>query len=138
MDHHVSGWDARLMKRPGDEAILTVSGECKLPATFRAVLEVAERQEEDPSQLLLLLVITLPSGLPPTAMENRATLNITLKMPTEETYTSVKIADINADPETEEQTVWVVPVKLIDWSNTPARKKSDRWKGATTGSQQRL
>jgi hypothetical protein len=138
MDHHVSGWDARLMKRPGDEAILTVSGECKLPATYRAVLEVAERQEEDPSQLLLLLVITNPSGLPPTNMENRATLNIALKMPTEETYTSVKIADINADPETEEQTVWVVPVKLIDWSNTPARKKSDRWKGATTGSQQRL
>lgn len=138
MDHHVSGWDARLMKRPGDEAILTVSGECKLPATYRAVLEVPERQEEDPSQLLLLLVITNPSGLPPTNMENRATLNISLKMPTEETYTSLKIADINADPETEEETVWVVPVKLIDWGNTPSPKRSDRWKGATTGSQQRL
>ena len=138
MDHRVSGWDARLMKRPGDEAILTVTGECKLPATYRADLEVAERQGEDPSQLVLLLIITLPSGLPPTAVEGRGTLNISLKMPTEEVYSSVKIADINADPETEEATVWNVPVKVIDWSNTPTRKKGDRWKGATTGSQQRL
>jgi hypothetical protein len=137
MDHHVSGWDARLMKRPGDEAILTVTGECKLPATFRAVLEVAERQGEDPSQLVLLLIISIPSGLPPTAVEARGTLNISLKMPTEKIYNSVKIADINADPETEEATVWNVPVKVIDWSNSPAPKRSDRWKGATTGSQQR-
>jgi hypothetical protein len=137
MDHRVSGWDARLMKRPGDEAILTVTGECKLPATYRADLEVAERQGEDPSQLVLLLIITLPSGLPPTAVEGRGNLNISLKMPTEKIYSSVKIADINADPETEEATVWNVPVKVIDWSNTPTRKKGDRWKGATTGSQQR-
>ena len=137
MDHHVSGWDARLMKRPGDEAILSVTGECKMPAIYRAVLEVAERQTEDPDQLLLLLIISLPSGKPPTKMETLGTLNISLKMPTEKVYKSVKIADINADPETEEPTVWNVPVKVIDWSNTPTRKRSDRWKGATTGSQQR-
>lgn len=137
MDHRVTGWDARLMKRPGDEAILTVTGECKLPATYRAVLEVAERQTEDPDQLVLLLIITLPSGSTSTAVEGRGNLNISLKMPTEKIYKSVKIADINADPETEEATVWNVPVKVIDWANTPTRKKSDRWKGATTGSQQR-
>ena len=137
MDHHVTGWDARLMKRPGDEAILTVTGQCKLPATFRAVLEMAEPQE-NPDQLLLLLIITIPSGLPPTAVEGRGNLNISFKMPTEEIYSSVKIADINADSETEQATVWNVPVKVIDWSNTPTRKRGDKWKGATTGSQQRL
>lgn len=132
MDHQVSGWDARHVRRPGEQAVLSVAGLCNLPAIFRAVLTVSEHQGEDPEQLCLDLNINVPSGKPPTAVENKCTLNIAFKMPTEQTYSSLFITDIQADPDTTEDTVWTVPVKLINWGTVAQAAPSKRWKGEAT------
>lgn len=129
MDHHVSGWDSRHIRRPGEAAVLSVIGQCELPAIFRAVLEVAETQGEDPTQLALNLNINVPSGKPPTAVENKCTLNIAFKMPTEQTINTLVITDLNADPDSAEEKVWTVPVKIINWATTAAAAKSKRWTG---------
>jgi hypothetical protein len=134
MDHKVSNWDARHIRRPGQEPVLSVTGECRLPATYRMVLNVHEPQGEDPSQLVLDLIIENPSGKPSTTVEGLANMNIAFKMPTEETYSSVLISDINADAGTEDETVWTVPVKLIDWGTTAAPNDSKRWKNKAVAS----
>ena len=132
MDHNVSELRARHMRRPGQEAILEVTGECKLPATYRAVLNVADQQGDDPSQLVLDLIINDPSNLPATGVENRATLNISFKMKTDTDYSTVKITDLLADPDTTDPTEWVLPVRQINWDTTPQPAKSRRWKGEAT------
>ncbi|MGQ0678091.1 MAG: hypothetical protein ACT4OM_00265 [Actinomycetota bacterium] len=129
MDHHVSGWQARHMRRPGQPAILSVTGQCQLPAIYRAVLKVSEDQGEDPSKLILELMIHVPSGKPPTLQENKATLNIELKLPLEQEYQSAVIIDIYADEESSEPTVWEIPIKVIDWGTVSGPGESKRWKG---------
>lgn len=129
MDHHVSGWNARHIRRPGEPAVLSVTGECTLPAIYRAVLTVSEKQGDDASQLHLDLNINIPSGRPPTAVENRCTLNIIFKLPTEQQCSSLLITDVHADADTTEDSVWTVPVKLINWGTVAKAPESQRWKG---------
>lgn len=129
MDHQVSGWDSRHIRRPGDVAVLSVIGQCNLPAIFRAVLEVSEKQGNDPTQLCLDLIIHVPSGKPPTAVENKCTLNIAFKLPTEQTINTLLITDVNADPDSDEEKVWTVPVKIINWGTVATAAKSKRWTG---------
>ena len=53
-------WDVRHDRRPEKPHILTVTGQCVLPTTYRVVLQEHEPQD-DPKVLLLDLVVTLPS-----------------------------------------------------------------------------
>lgn len=129
MEHNVSGLSARHHRRPGQEPVLEVTGECKLPATYRAVLRMAEDQGDDPSQLVLDLFVNDPSGLPASGVENRATLNISFKLKTDAEYATVKITDIHGDADSEDPTEWVLPVKQIDWGTTAPAAESKRWKG---------
>ncbi len=132
MDHHVGEWKARHMRRPNQEPVLEITGESKMPATYRAVLKPAKEQGEDPSQLVLDLIINDPSGSPAAGMETWGTLFISYKQLTDEPYDTVKIVDVHADPDTTEDTVWVLKVKQINWGTTPPAAESTRWKGEAT------
>lgn len=118
-------WKARHERRPGQPAVLMVTGECKIPATYRAVLKQSEQQGEDPTQLVLDLVVTLPSGLGNLESEKRATLNVSFKLPTENEYKTVRIIDVNS----QEGESWEIPVRVLEMANTPKAPKSRRWEG---------
>ncbi|HVL51554.1 MAG TPA: hypothetical protein VM754_08660 [Actinomycetota bacterium] len=102
---------AKWEKRPDKPGILTVAGECSLAAVYRVDLVRHDPPGENPEQLVLDLVINLPSGLPPTAVEGRATLNFSYKEQTDEPYTSVLIIDANSEEEPKDQ--WEVPVRIL-------------------------
>jgi hypothetical protein len=123
------------MRRPDQEAVLEITGESRIAATYRADLKPAEDQGDDPSQLVLDLIITNPSGSSPMGgMETRGSLFISYKEVTDKEYSTVKIVDVNAAPDTTEETVWVLPVKQVDWGTTATAAESRRWKGKATTS----
>lgn len=123
------------MRRPDQEPVLEITGESRISATYRADLKPAQDQGDDPSQLVLDLIITNPSGSSPMGgMETRGSIFISYKELTDKEYSTVKIVDVNADPDTTEETVWVLPVKQIDWATTAPAAASKRWKGKSTTS----
>jgi hypothetical protein len=95
-------WDVRHDRRPDKRHILTVSGECKLPTTYRAVLEEHEPQD-DPEVLLLDLEVNLPGGARGKVehsesfvqlyQERTAVVYVTFRMETETEYKTVTIMD---------------------------------------------
>jgi hypothetical protein len=98
-------WDARHERRTGKPPILTVTGECKLPTTYRAVLKPHEPQE-DPEVLVLDLQVSLPSQ-PATEVkysepflklyqERPAAIYITYRVETETEYKTVTILNANS------------------------------------------
>lgn len=105
--------------------MLTVTGECRLPATYRSVLEVHEPQGEDPSQLILDLVISNPSGFGHMDSEGRCTLNVAFKKQTDEEYKSVLIIDRNSEEEGGES--WEVPVRVLTQEMASAPTKGSKW-----------
>jgi hypothetical protein len=136
VDHNVSEWKVRHLRRPDQEPVLEITGETRIPATYRAVLKPAEDQGDDPSQLVLDLIINVPSGLPAAGMETRGTLFISYKSKTDQAYNTVKIVDVNADADTTGDTEWVLPVKQINWATTAQPPASKRWKGDATAHRQ--
>ncbi|MEX2587303.1 MAG: hypothetical protein WD602_04825 [Actinomycetota bacterium] len=105
--------------------MLTVTGECRLPATFRSVLEKREPQGDDPSQLILDLVISNPSGFGHMDSEGRCTLNVSFKMQTDKEYDSVLIVDRNSEEEGGES--WEVPVRVLVQEVAAAPVKGTKW-----------
>lgn len=103
--------------------MLSVTGECNLPATYRTVLEVHEPQGDDPTQLILDLVVTLPSGLESTDNEARCTLNVAFKMNTEQDYETVLIVDKLSD----EDESWEIPVRVLKQAVAEAPMQGSKW-----------
>lgn len=114
---------ARLEKRPDSPGVLTVTGECNLPAVYRAVLEAHDPPGETPGQLVLDLVVTLPSGLPPTTVEGYCTLNLAFKTKTEQEYKTVLIKDRNS----EDGESWEIPVRVLTQQLADVRPDGTRW-----------
>jgi hypothetical protein len=65
-------------------------------------------------------------------METRGSLFISYKEVTDKAYETVKIVDVNADPDTTEDTEWILPVRQINWGTTASAAESTRWKGEET------
>jgi hypothetical protein len=116
---------AKWEKRPDRDGILVVSGECKVAATHRVDLKRHDPSSENADQLLLDLVITLPSGLPPTAVENKATLNFAYKELTEEPPSTVKIVDVNSEEDPKDE--WVVPVRKLTQGLATISPDGTKW-----------
>lgn len=102
---------AKWEKRADKPGVLTVSGECTLAAVYRTVLKRHEPPTENPDELTLDLMITLPSGLPPTAVENQGSLYFSYKEETEHEYKTVRVVDVNSAEDPKDQ--WVVPVRIL-------------------------
>lgn len=111
--------------RPDKPGVLTVAGECSLAAVYRVVLKPHDPPSEDPDRLLLDLIITLPSGLPPTAVEGRATLNFGYKVETEHEYKTVVIVDVNSGEDPKEQ--WEIPVRILRQVLAQAGPDGTKW-----------
>ena len=120
-----SEFKAKWEKRPDRDGILVVSGECNVAATHRIDLKPHDPPSDDPDQLLLDLVITLPSGLPPTAVENRATLNFAHKEFTEEPPSTVKIVDVNSQEDPKDE--WVIPVRRLTQGLASITPDGTKW-----------
>lgn len=123
MPRECGSWHARHERRPDKEPLLTVTGECRLPATFRTVLERHEPQGDDPTQLILDLLISNPSGFGHMDSEGRCTLNISYKEETDEEYRSVLIIDRNS----EENESWEVPVRVLRQEVATAPTEGTKW-----------
>lgn len=114
---------AKWEKRPDSPGVLTVNGECKLAAVYRVNLVASEEPSDNPEQRRLDLVITLPSGLPPTAVEGQCTLNFSFKEETEVPFSSVLITDVNSD----EGETWEVPVRVLTQELAAIRPDGTKW-----------
>lgn len=125
MPRECGSWHARHERRPDKEALLTVTGECRLPATFRTVLEENESQGDDPSQLVLDLKISNPSGYGHMDSEGRCTLNVSFKKQTDKEYSSVLIIDRNSEEEEGES--WEIPVRVLTQEMAAAPAKGTKW-----------
>ncbi len=116
---------AKWEKRPDKPGLLTVTGECTLAAVYRVVLKPHDPPSENPDQMVLDLFITLPSGLPPTAVEGRATLNFSYKELTEQPYKTVVILDVNSEEDPKEQ--WEIPVRVLTQGLSEVRPDGTKW-----------
>ena len=97
-----SEWDVRHDRRPDKPPILTVTGECVFPTTFRVVLEKHEPQD-DPEVLKLDLVANVPHGASGKVehsepfvklfQEKKAPIYLNFRMETEHEYKTVTILD---------------------------------------------
>lgn len=114
---------AKWEKRPDKPGMLTVSGECTLAAVYRTVLKPHDPPSKNPEQKLLDLVITLPSGLPPTAVEGGGSLYFSYKEETEQEYKSVVIIDVNSG----EDERWEVPVRVLKQELSSIRPDGTKW-----------
>ncbi|MEX0789888.1 MAG: hypothetical protein WD178_03850 [Actinomycetota bacterium] len=103
---------AKWEKRPDKPGVLSVVGECTVAATHRIVLEPHDPPSEDPDIFILDLKISLPSGKPPTYVENRATLNFSHKEYTETPPTHVRIVDVHSEEDPKDE--WTVPVRVLN------------------------
>jgi hypothetical protein len=102
---------AKWEKRGDKPGVLTVVGECTLPATHRISLEPHNPPSQDPDIFLLDLVINMPSGKPPTYVEARATLNFSHKEQIETPPQRVGILDVNSQEDPKDE--WEVPVRIL-------------------------
>lgn len=101
-------WEARHERRPGKPPLLMISGECKVPTTYRVVLQPHEPQG-DPDVLLLDLAITLPSAgagkvehsepFLQLFMTKKAVIYVNYKVETETEYQTVTILDAESGEE---------------------------------------
>jgi hypothetical protein len=96
-------WDARHDLREGKAHVLSIKGECKIPATYRCTLSLHEPQE-DPSVLLLDLDISNPSKdsvaqishseeFVQLFQENMAVIYLDFKMITDDPYEFMSVVD---------------------------------------------
>ncbi|HEX2259440.1 MAG TPA: hypothetical protein VHJ40_06840 [Actinomycetota bacterium] len=100
-------WDVRHDRRPDKPHILTVTGQCVLPTTYRVVLKKHEPQD-DPKVLLLDLVVNLPSRTDKEVepgkvehsepfvklyQERKAPIYVSLRLETDTEYETVTILD---------------------------------------------
>lgn len=117
-------WHARHELRPDREPLLTVTGECHLPATYRADLEMREPQGDDPSQLILDLVVSNPSGHGHMDSEGRGRLFLEFTRKTDHYYKTVLIIDRNS----EDGESWEIPVRVLTQPVAAApSKKGSKW-----------
>ena len=116
---------AKWEKRPDRDGVLTVTGECNLAATHRIVLEPHDPPSEDPDQLLLALKITLPSGLPSTKVEGKATLNFAHKEFTEDPPSTVRIVDVNSEEDPKDE--WTIPVRILTQGLAAVSPDGTKW-----------
>lgn len=123
MPRECGTWHAKHERRPDKEPLLTVTGECHLPATHRTVLEMHEPQGDDPSQLVLDLVVTNPSGFGHMDSEGRGMLFVDFKLKTDQDYKTVKIIDRNS----EEGEEWEVPVRVLTQPVASAPGQRNKW-----------
>ncbi|HYN98550.1 MAG TPA: hypothetical protein VEU28_02640 [Actinomycetota bacterium] len=116
---------ARWEKRPDKPGVLTVAGECNVAATHRIVLEPSEPPSEDPAVYLLDLKISLPSGKPPTYVENRATLTFAHKHYTEDPPQRVRIVDVNSEDDPKQE--WEIPVRVLNQALADVAPDGTKW-----------
>ena len=116
---------AKWEKRPDKPGLLIVSGECTLAATYRVIFKPHDPPGDDPDQKILDLIVTLPSGRPPTGVENRAQLNFSYKEQTEHPYKTVLIIDANSEEDPKEQ--WEIPVRILTQGLAPVRPEGTKW-----------
>lgn len=116
---------AKWEKRPDRPGMLTVHGECELAAVYRIVLTEHQPPSEDSREKVLDLIITLPSGLPPTAVENRSVLYFSFKEETEEPYERVRVIDVNSSDNPKQE--WVVPVRVLTQSLADVAPDGTKW-----------
>ncbi|HEX2052529.1 MAG TPA: hypothetical protein VHJ78_02230 [Actinomycetota bacterium] len=116
---------AKWENRPDRPGMLTVSGECTLAAVYRIILTNHEPPSEDPEEKVLDLIVTLPSGLPPTAVEGRSTLYYSYKEETEHPYQRVRIIDVNSSENPKQE--WVVPVRVLTQSLAEVGPDGTKW-----------
>jgi hypothetical protein len=109
-------WDVRHDLRPDRPHVLTVTGQCVLPTTYRAVLK--EHEPQDDSEVLLLdLVVNLPSRSGKVEepgkvehsepfvklyQEKKTPIYISLRLETETEYKTVTILDADSGDVVEE------------------------------------
>jgi hypothetical protein len=102
-------WDVRHDRRPDKPHILTVTGQCRLPTTYRAVLQEHEPQD-NPKVLTLDLVVNLPARsekMEPGKVEHsepfvklyqerKAPIYISFRLETDNEYETVTILDADS------------------------------------------
>jgi hypothetical protein len=125
MERACGEFKAKWEKRPDKAGVLTVAGECSLGAVYRVDLKPHDPPSEDPDLLLLDLVITLPSGLPATKVEGRATLNFSHKEMIEDPPTRVRIVDVNSEEDPKDQ--WEIPVRVLTQGLAEVRPEGTKW-----------
>ena len=116
---------AKWEKRPDRPGILTVAGECTLAAVYRVDLKPHDPPSEDPDQKILDLVVTQPSGMPATGVENRAQLNFSYKEETEHPYKTVLIIDVNSEEDPKDQ--WEIPVRTLTQGLAHVGPEGTKW-----------
>jgi hypothetical protein len=115
---------AKWEKRPDKPGVLTVVGECQVAATHRIVLEPHD-PPRDGDVFLLDLKISLPSGKPPTYVENRATLTFSHKEYTEDPPERVHILDVNSEEDPKDE--WLIPVRILNQALAKVGPDGTKW-----------